>query len=130
MKRIYWDDATRKQRVERWENVVRVLRSLTPHQRKKHFDMSHWGEKTHCGTVACAGGHCSFDPWFRRRGFTAGFDKEGNWTDFQKMSPHEFFGKQGAERIFMDCTPRAVGKVIKECLAYIKELKTESYYTD
>lgn len=66
-----------EQIIERWENVIRVLRNLTPHQRKYHFDMTTFGRKTDCGTVACAAGHCSLDPWFRRRGFLANFTKSG-----------------------------------------------------
>jgi hypothetical protein len=68
-----WDECSKKEQIERWENAVRILKSLTPHQRKEHFDMSHWGAKTPCGTVACAAGHCGLDPWFRKRGFKMDF---------------------------------------------------------
>lgn len=61
--------------IERWENVQRVLKALTPHERRHHFEMQSWGHKTDCGTVACVAGHCSLDPWFRRRGFAAEWDK-------------------------------------------------------
>jgi hypothetical protein len=55
--------------IERYEQVKRVLEGLDEHARKHHWDMSIWGTKTDCGTVACAAGHCSLDPWFQERGF-------------------------------------------------------------
>jgi hypothetical protein len=64
-----WFSITPREKIERWENVLRVLKGLTPHQRAHHWDMESWGYNTHCGTVACAAGHCGLDPWFRRRGF-------------------------------------------------------------
>lgn len=60
--------------IERWENVLRVLTSMTRHEREHHFAMTIWGTKTSCGTVGCAAGHCSLDPWFRKRGF------KGEWA--------------------------------------------------
>lgn len=57
--------------IERYENVIRVLGSLSRHERREHFDMSTFGRITDCGTVACAAGHCSLDPWFRKRGFAS-----------------------------------------------------------
>jgi hypothetical protein len=36
--------------------------------------MTMFGQKTDCGTIACAAGHASLDPWFRKRGFTGEFD--------------------------------------------------------
>ena len=118
--------------VERWENVLRVLRALTPHQRKKHWDMQTYGEVTECGTIACAAGHCAFDPWFRRRGFSAKPVKSNLPWDFlhggthvvEIMTPvNRFFGDEGAENIFYNSTQRSVGTVIKEVQAHIKKLK-------
>ena len=57
--------------IERWENGLRVLKAMDPHEREKHFNMALWGKKTDCGTLACAAGHMSLDPWFRRRGFAS-----------------------------------------------------------
>ena len=114
---------TRKEIViERWENAVRVLRALTPHERRKHFNMEFWGEKTDCGTVGCAAGHCGLDPWFRRRGFKLEFDHYGSGdlsTDVEK-----FFDADGVLAIFYDPTVRSVGTVIKEIQQHIKNIKT------
>ena len=35
-----FDYIPRAEQIERWEQAVRVLEALKPHQRKKHFDMS------------------------------------------------------------------------------------------
>ena len=75
--------------IERWVNVERVLNSMPEHDRQHHWDMGMWGEKTDCGTVACAAGHCGMDPWFRERGFELTFYKDGG----SKISDvNEFFG--------------------------------------
>jgi hypothetical protein len=108
---------TTKQLIERWENVLRVLRALTPHQRRKHWNMETWGTKTECGTVACAAGHCAMDSWFRRRGF-----KYGKHLELIMFAP-DFFGHEGTNNIFYNTEPRSVGQVIKEVRAHIKELK-------
>lgn len=63
-----WTACTLPQKIERWENAERVLTSMTPHERRKHWNMSVWGIATECGTVHCAAGKCGLDPWFRRRG--------------------------------------------------------------
>lgn len=52
--------------VESWEQALRVLQQMTPHERKNHFDMRSWGHRTDCGTVACLAGHCYLDPWFQK----------------------------------------------------------------
>src|SRR6266478_9843916 len=103
----HWSDITRKEKIARWEQVLRVLRGLTKHERKKHFNMSFFGEKTACGTVACAAGHCGLDPWFRRRGFRLDFDKIVTWngeTVFSEnvSSSEDFFGSVGSNNIFFD----------------------------
>ena len=43
---------------------------------KKNWDMSIWGGKTECGTVACLAGHAAMAPWFKRQGI------ESYWRDF------------------------------------------------
>lgn len=118
---------TKEQLIERWENVLRVLQNLTPHQRRKHWDMGTWGEKTECGTVACAAGHCGMDRWFRRRGF--GIELKFGECAISDVS--SFFGYRGCEYIFYDFTKRPVGQVIKEVKEHIKWLKNpESPWDD
>lgn len=129
----YWTDCTKAQQIERWENVERVLKSLSPHERRKHWDMRNWGVKTECGTVACAAGHCGMDPWFRRRGFQLlpyrntpeeeQIDEAGLGGFANEVDPMDFFGYVGCDQIFFRGTPRPVATVIREVRAYIKELK-------
>lgn len=126
-------EISRKALIERWENCLRVLQSLTPHQRRKHWDMSKWGEVTDCGTVACAAGHCALDPWFQRRGLKMTFvQKIDEWgeehTDvkFDEDLVPVFFGETGTLQIFYDTNRRTVSAVIKEIKDYIKRLKTAS----
>src|SRR5260370_6670727 len=71
------DPVTHEQYIERWEQALRVLESMTEHERRLHFDMTSWGKQTHCGTVACLAGHCSLDLWFRERGFSGQVDETG-----------------------------------------------------
>ena len=117
-----WESCTKRERVERWEQVLRVLRALTPHQRRKHWDMGIFGRKTECGTVACAAGHCGLDTWFRRRGFTMNIQQDG-WTDIP--NPNEFFGAYGSNRVFFNVHLWTVGQVMREVRAYIKQLRAE-----
>ena len=128
-----WDDCTLAQKIERWENVERVLKALTPAQRRREWDMANWGIQTECRTIACAAGHCGLDPWFRRRGFKlkprkrregnlmASAGGEGRFES--SIYPEGFFGWNGAERIFYNAQPRPVSAVIREVRAYIKELR-------
>lgn len=133
-----WDEINQDQKIERWENVLRVLNKMTPHQRKKHFNMSEWASKTDCGTIGCAAGLCSFDPWFVRRGFKSKFKfckddidpKESFWDhDFTEMYPEDFFGYYGYETIFINNEfvhhkgARVHAWVVKAVKAYIKELQ-------
>ena len=111
-------DCSAEEQIERWERVERVLTELTPHERRKHFDMRGWARKTPCGTVACAAGHCGMDPWFRRRGFH--ISPNG---DFKGMDVTAFFGYHGTNHIFLNATKRPVSDVIKEVRAYVKQLK-------
>lgn len=121
--------ATKKQLIERWQHVVRVLESLTPHEREHHFDMSHWGRETECGTVCCAAGHCALDPWFRRRGLAATFAKDragwpADWNTFDwEDKLITFFGIEGVRDIFQRPMRRPVERVIEEVRAHIKALK-------
>lgn len=95
--------------VERWEQALRVLESMTEHEREKHFDMSDWGKKTDCGTVACLAGHCSLDPWFIARGFVSQFVQTAHFSTgeqqrilrFTRFQPDDFFGDIGDDRVFM-----------------------------
>ena len=125
---------TRKQLIERWQNVLRVLRALTPHQRRKHWDMQSFGYQDECETIACAAGHCSLDPWFRRRGFKsyvanralqiAGYEE----TQFNTAWGNgciQFFGLDGARSIFFNGDKRPVGQVIREVRSHIKWLEAQ-----
>lgn len=125
---------TIQQLIERWENAIRVLRALTPHERKNHWSMSTWGIKTECGTVQCAAGHCANDPWFRRRGFKY----NPNWAkDYRLkkyrgcasryafgMTPDQFFGER-AFSVFYNTNSRSVRDVINEMKGHIRGLKAE-----
>lgn len=127
-----FEDIPVERQIERWENVLRVLRKLTPHQRRKHWDMSQWGVKTDCGTVACAAGHCGLDPWFRRRGLALEFVMSTNTWDGEPIETtnfwdtpivEDFFGDVGCEQIFFNDIARPVGQVIREVRRYIKALR-------
>ena len=127
----YWDSCTKRERIERWEQCLRVLKNLSPHERRKHWDMRNWGRKTDCGTVACAAGHCGLDPWFRRRGFCLipeEMDDSRNASGYFKdeAGPIYFFGPDGTQEIFWNSDPRPVSQVIREVKAYIKELKADA----
>jgi len=106
-----------RQRIERWENVLRVLKGLTPHQRRKHWSMRFYVKQTECGTIACAAGHCGLDPWFRRLRFKLTTDVGMGEVTLN------FFGRRGSEEIFWDVRDRPVGEVIREVKAYLKELR-------
>lgn len=124
---------TMREKVQRWTEAMRVLRALTPHQRRRHLDMSTFAVKTECGTMACAAGFCALDSWFHRRGFQVRFDATGVMLiksvtgrsfggDF--TGPTEaFFGARGTTLIFYRTDPRPVGDIVREIQRYIKELK-------
>lgn len=135
-----WDTLTQAQKIVRWENVLRVLRGLSRHERKLHFDMGTWGEKTDCGTVACAAGHCGLDPWFRKQGLKYDFEQltpdpylveagkdepawDGNWAFDGHLEVEDFFGEVGTKNIFYDTNQRAAGKVINEVRRHITQLR-------
>lgn len=100
---IKWDDLCIEYQIERVERVQTVLGRLTDHQIENHFDMTFWGDKTSCGTVGCAAGHCSFDPWFQRRGFGSRFYQSNSgelhhqWTGLYPMG---FFGSDMESGVF------------------------------
>lgn len=134
----YWEECTLYEQIERWEHVDIVLSNLSPHEKRKHFDMGHWAIKTACGTTACAAGFCGFNPWFRRHGFGLMFEKSKNSfisDDTLVISDPKlrmfaisdyvvtFFGEEGSENIFFNDNDRPVSEVRKEVKAYIKELK-------
>ena len=129
----HWNTLTQAQKIIRWENVLRVLRGLSRHERKKHWNMADWGEKTDCGTVACAAGHCGLDPWFRRQGLKFNFTKYaftneyfGNWdvcTDTNDFTVDHFFGDVGTYNIFYNGDARPVGKVINEVRCHLTQLR-------
>jgi hypothetical protein len=123
-----WDRLSSVERIERWENVLRVLRAMTPHERRKHFKMDTWGDKTECGTIACAAGRCGLDPYFRKRGFKLDFtyDKDFDEWDADLRDVGEFFGFNGSSEIFFDGTIRTVGTVAREVIEYIKFLKVDN----
>lgn len=119
-----FDDCSRAVRIERWQNVVRVLENLTPHQRRKHWNMENWTLATDCGTVACAAGHCGMDTWFRKRGFKMGpKDLTDQCSRHCWSSADDFFGYGGSRDIFKNSKKRPVSKVIKEVKDYIERLK-------
>lgn len=129
-----FEDVSPVERVERWANVLRVLEQMPQHEREKHWDMGTWGEKTRCGTVACAAGHCGLDPWFRAQGFRLDFrlvvppnehDEVGEWKE-ELPSVDDFFGTDGADWIFYNSDARPVETVIEEVRDYIKDLREES----
>jgi len=111
--------------IERWTQALRVLRELTPHERREHFDMKYWGKKTECGTAACLGGWCALDPWFRRRGLIGKWvgDEEKAVLDFPKKTPTEFFNDcLEGPYIFGECAVSYAG-IVKMVKAHIAKLK-------
>lgn len=120
---------TQKQQIERWEQVWRVLNEMTPHERRSHWDMGTFGRYTECGTVACAAGRCSFDPWFQRRGFSGTVTEFYGWSlkdvvdSFETDAVAEFFGLDGANRIFFNGSQRPVSKVMREVKSHIAQLR-------
>ena len=136
MKVKNFNQLTFDQKIERWENVVRVLQNLPAHEKRKHFDMANWGIINECGTVACAAGHCGLDPWFNKQGLkllpydgiTDGLDlvDETGLGEFAHgVDADDFFGYKGCQDIFYNIDKRTVGKVIQECKAHIKYLNKE-----
>jgi len=125
-----FNDLTPDKQLERWQNVLRVLKGLSRHEREKHFKMSEWGQKTSCGTVACAAGHCGLDPWFRRRGFRLNFAQnaaDGSWyakafDPGGAFDPEGFFGRRGYKGVFlkMRADYKKTIENVKEQIAFLE----------
>lgn len=96
----FFNELSHAEKVQRWERVRKVLRDMSKHQIKHHFDMGQWIRETECGTVGCAAGLCSIDPWFNRRGFASKleFGAHSGWT----IHPCDFFGPIGYDDVFTD----------------------------
>jgi hypothetical protein len=107
--------------IERWQQAGRVLDALSPHERQNHWDMSTWGTKTDCGTVACAAGHCGLDAWFQARGFKMTPRNSGG-ADISDVP--QFFGFEGARAIFFNSAQRHVEQVLDEVRAHAAWLQT------
>lgn len=115
-----WRQCSIAEKIERWENVDRVLTNMPAHEQKHHFDMHDWGYETECGTIACAAGHCGLDPWFYRRGLSLKSQLRGDGTKFDVAG---FFGFNGSYSVFYNTTPRSVSTVAREVRNYIRFLK-------
>lgn len=135
----HWDKVGLPEQIKRVEQLERVLNDMTPHERKRHFDMSSWGYQNACGTVGCAAGQAAFDPWFRRRGFK--LELNGGATDddeqtmsFSVISPQFVFGARLTTGVFTNgkFTGDAGGgvyvKVMRAIRAYLNELRAELAY--
>lgn len=118
---------TNAELIERWEQCLRVLEQMPEHEREKHWDMSDWGNRTPCGTVACAAGHCGMDAWFRDRGFRMDILKcdcgSPDCYNVEISNVNEFFGDEGADHIFCNSRQRPVEAVIEEVKAHIARLR-------
>jgi hypothetical protein len=145
----YWDDLTIDEKIARWEHVDKVLENLSPHERRKHFNLGDWGSKTECGTVACVAGHCGLDPEFRRQGFRLDFEfhklSEGELSFYEPDDPahklgglwvmvgdlsndaYQFFGDTGYRRIFLgvDVNGTSVGECRKAIKRYLRDLEQD-----
>lgn len=119
----------------RLENLIRVMRGLSRHERTKHFNMESWGEETECGTTMCAAGFCGSDPWFRKRGFkfvrypnsrygTVSYKGGDSWSaiqDFFGTHPDDGDVEDNGHRIFSK--PTTVGQVIRAAEKRIAQLR-------
>lgn len=121
---------TNDQLIERWENCKRVLENLSPHDRELHWDMSLYLRDTACGTVGCAAGHCSMDPWFQSQGLIPTLHKDDGWYLDGDIDLDKFFGRQGSRNIFHDYSRRSVETVIEEVTKHIQWLKDTGYEGD
>lgn len=136
----YWDTISFKEKIERWQNAIRVLDAMPQHEREHHWDMSTFGMPTACGTVACAAGHCAMDRWFRLRGLTVRMRKRAIYDPNDDNTYHHaiayvgkefpakvinFFGMDGANAIFFSPRQRSVEHVIDEIHNHISVLKIQ-----
>jgi hypothetical protein len=126
----------RRQLIERWTQLARVLRELPEHDKNEHFDMISWGHETACGTVACAAGHAALDPWFQERGFSGAlqtssfvskarlvFNNAGFWGNEHQCT--KFFGRAGTQQIFLKTRRRSVLAVIREICKHVRSLSSQ-----
>lgn len=134
-----WDEISHAEKIERWENVLRVLNGLSEHERQHHWDMRAFGTRNACGTVACAAGHCGLDPWFRERNFQLNFlyagpvDENGEPTQEGMKNERNwnshisdvavFFGD--GSLLFYDSTPRPAMQVIHEVHEHLEALRED-----
>lgn len=131
-------DCTPAERRERWEQCLRVLSTLPEHERTEHWNMSVWAQRTTCGTIACAAGHCGMDPWFIDQGFLV-IPVE---PDSKPCSPigdanvdgmpmcdavKVFFGEAGCDEIFLESSYRSVDAVIQEVKDFIDTQNTGKF---
>lgn len=133
-----WNELTIDEKIRRWEHVDLTLKNLSPHEKRKHFNLGEWGKKTECGTVACVAGHCGLDPYFRRQGFKLEFkfvsfhfgSKEGYWEMDNDIAndAHAFFGNEGYHLVFLGEDVKGkqtVSDARKAVQRYVKELKEQ-----
>lgn len=114
------DELTDRQLLARMEHALQVMEKMTPHERRRHFDMSDWVQVTECGTVACLAGHCALDPWFRKHGFSINVS-EDMITPFS-VDPMDYFGEVIHRTIFLDVFA-SYGIIKKKVKSVIKDLK-------
>lgn len=118
---------TLKEQVKRWQQAIKVLQRLTPHERRNHWNMTIFGLENECGTTACGAGFCAMDPWFQRRGFVGYFNRRGELVGPAGRplgdATAKFFGQNGSDEIFFDGHQRGVTEVIKEMKVHIKNLE-------
>lgn len=130
---------TNAQLIERYTQLIRVMRKLTRHERTRHLNMHKWGIKTECGTQMCAAGFCGTDTWFKRRGFsivpdglnagelTVSYKRRGSRRLDSWHALREFFGDRDDLQNNMDHPvfgkPDTYGEVIRAAQTEIRELK-------
>jgi hypothetical protein len=108
--------------IEPWEQALRLLENLTPHERREHLHMGIWGGPGPCGTVGCLAGLCSVNPWFEARGFTSDFRGIEDELVFTGVHPTNFFGERGYQMIFLE-TDRNYEELVDAVKAHIQYLK-------
>lgn len=131
---------TTKQQIERFKKLIDTMQGLSLHEKRKHFDMANWGQRTECGTTMCAAGFCGSRKWFQNRGFsfvpprrkglgatgTLKLGKTLGWEALCKFFSLEydpFFDEPGDEAEAIFRTPRTVREVISAAKKRIRHLK-------
>lgn len=114
---------SQEQLIERWTQCLRVLANLSPHEREEHFNMSEYLATTACGTVGCAAGHCSMDPWFHEQGLIPYENSDGSWYLPHNVNLDDFFGRRGSRDIFHNYKHRPIEHVMEEIREHIEWLK-------